>query len=254
VRTDEFSAAPSSHLHLRELIDKEDGVAAYVLIPGAGGLAWYWHLLVPELRERGHDAAAVSLPAADDSAGLWEYADAVIAAIGPRTDLILVAQSMAGFTAPLVCTRLRVDLLVLLNAMAPAPGESPGDWWANTGHAQARAEQAARDGRSLDDDADMIDAFFHDVPAAVRAEALAAGAPVQSLTPFTEPWPLATWPDVPTRCLQGRDDRFFPVEFQRRVARERLGIAVDEMPGGHLLALSRPRELAERLEAYRRVG
>jgi pimeloyl-ACP methyl ester carboxylesterase len=51
--------------------------------------------------------------------------------------------------------------------------------------------------------------------------------------------------------LQGRDDRFFPVEFQRRVVRERLGITPDEMPGGHLLALSQPEELARRLEAYR---
>lgn len=56
---------------------------------------------------------------------------------------------------------------------------------------------------------------------------------------------------MPTRFLQGRDDRFFPVEFQRRVVRERLGIAPDEMDGGHLVALSRPRELADRLEDYR---
>ena len=35
------------------------------------------------------------------------------------------------------------------------------------------------------------------------------------------------------------------------MARERLGITPDEMPGGHLVALSLPRELAERLEAYR---
>ncbi len=74
--------------------------------------------------------------------------------------------------------------------------------------------------------------------------------PVQSGTPFEKPWPLEKWPDVPTRFLQGRDDRFFPLEFQRRVVRQRLGIAVDEMPGGHLLALSRPRELADRLEGY----
>ncbi len=66
-----------------------------------------------------------------------------------------------------------------------------------------------------------------------------------------EPWPLSQWPDVPTRFLQGRDDRFFPVEFQRRVARERLGIAPDEMAGGHLVALARPKALADRLEAYR---
>jgi pimeloyl-ACP methyl ester carboxylesterase len=74
--------------------------------------------------------------------------------------------------------------------------------------------------------------------------------PVQSGTPFEKASSFEKWPDVPTRFLQGRDDRFLPLEFQRRVVRERLGIAVDEMPGGHLLALSRPRELADRLEGY----
>jgi pimeloyl-ACP methyl ester carboxylesterase len=52
---------------------------------------------------------------------------------------------------------------------------------------------------------------------------------------------LTRWPDVPTRFLQARDDRFLPGEFQRRVAQERLGITPDEMPGGHLVALSRPK-------------
>lgn len=225
-------------------------MTTYVLIPGAGGDAWYWHLLVPELRERSREAVAAVLPADDDSAGLAEYADAVVGAIGDRTDLVLVAQSLGGFTAPLVCERVAVDLLVMLNAMVPSPGESAGDWWSNTGHAKARAEQAARDGRDLADE-DLRDAFFHDVPPEVTDEAWARGEPRQSGTPFAQPWPLEKWPDVPTRFLQGRDDRFFPVEFQRWVVGERLGITFDEMAGGHLVALSRPKELADRLEAYR---
>ena len=76
------------------------------------------------------------------------------------------------------------------------------------------------------------------------------GDPPQSFTPFHQPWPLDRWPDVPTRVLAGRDDRLFPPEFQRRVARERLGLPVDEIPGGHVVALSRPAEVVDRLEAY----
>jgi pimeloyl-ACP methyl ester carboxylesterase len=225
-------------------------MATYVLIPGAGGDAWYWHLLEPELRGRGHDVVAADLPASDDSAGLAEYAGAVVEAIGDRTGIVLVAQSLGGFTAPLVCERVPVDLLVMLNAMVPSPGESAGEWWANTDHAKARAEQAARDGRNLAADEDLMDAFFHDVPPEVTSEAWERGELRQSETPFAQLWPLSKWPEVPTRFLQGRDDRFFPVEFQRRVVRQRLGIALDEMAGGHLVALSRPKELADRLEAY----
>ena len=150
-----------------------------------------------------------------------------------------------------MCVRVPVTLLVLVAAVVPVPGESPGDWWANTGWEQARHEQAARDGRSIDADFDPTAEFFHDVPSEVAAEVMARGQRAQSGTPFEKPWPLEAWPDVPTRFLLCRDDRFFPAAFMRRVVRERLGITPDEMDGGHLPALARPRELAERLETYR---
>jgi pimeloyl-ACP methyl ester carboxylesterase len=223
-------------------------VSTFVLVPGAGGQAWYWHRLVPELRARGHEAIAVDVPAADDGAGFGEYADAVVAAIGGGRDgLVLVGQSMGGFTVPLVAERVPVEGIVLLNAMVPKPGESAGEWWEITGQPAARAALAEREGRTADGFDPLVD-FFHDVPPEVVAEAMAAGAPEQSGTPFEKPWPLPAWPDVPTRFLQGRDDRFFPLEFQRRVVAERLpGVEVEELPGGHLLALSRPVELAEAL-------
>src|SRR4030095_12628572 len=226
-------------------------MATYVLIHGAGSDSWYWNLVAPELRARGHAVVASDLPCDDDSAGLSEYADVVVDSIGERSDLVLVAQSLAGFSAPLVCERVPVRLLVMLAAMVPAPGESPGDWWVNTGHAQARREQDERDSRPTDGPFDVMTTFFHDVPPDVVSEAFARGARRQSDTPFRQPWPLRSWPDVPTRFLLCRDDRFFPAEFMRRVVKERLGITPDEIDGGHLPALSRPRELVDRLEAYR---
>jgi len=225
-------------------------MATYVLIHGAGSDSWYWHLVAPELQDLGHDVIAVDLPSTDDTAGLSEYTDQVIEAIGNRRELVLVAQSMAGFTAPLVCDRLPVDLLVLVAAMVPLPGESPGDWWTNTGHEQARRELAEREGRDPDE-FDPVVYFLHDLPPDVKAEAMTRGGREQSGTPFEKPWPLAAWPEVPTRFLLCRDDRFFPAEFQRRVVQERLGIVPDEMDGGHLPALAHPHELVERLEAFR---
>lgn len=138
-------------------------VTTFVLVPGAGGNASYWQRLVPELAGRGHRGLAVDLPAADPDAGLAAYADAVVGAVrtalGADPDpLVLVAQSMGGLTAPLVCDRLPVRLLVLLDAMVPRPGETGGAWWAVTGHA---------------DPGDPDEAFFHDVPADVAAAARA---------------------------------------------------------------------------------
>jgi pimeloyl-ACP methyl ester carboxylesterase len=209
-------------------------------------------LVAPKLRQRGHEAIPVALPAADDTAGLPEYAAAVVRAIGSREPrpVVLVAQSLAGFTAPLVCKRVPVALLVLVNAMIPKPGEAPGEWWGNTRHREAKRKQNRRDGREADAPFDPLVEFFHDVSQPVIDDARAQGEPRQSDAVFASVCDFDNWPAVPTRVLVARDDRFFPAEFQRRVARERLGLPADEMPGGHLVALSQPDELTERLVAY----
>ena len=98
---------------------------------------------------------------------------------------------------------------------------------------------------------DVVEDFFHDLPEPLRTEALSQPEPRQSDTPCEQPWPLDRWPDIPTRVVAGRDDRLFPLEFQRRVVRERLGLDVEVIPGGHLVALSQPEALAERIWAYR---
>ena len=212
-------------------------MSTYALIHGAGGDSWYWHLVSPRLQELGHDVVAMDLPCDDETAGLDEYARTVVAAVGPRQDVILVAQSLGAFTAPLVCDRLPVTLLVLVAGMVPAPGETAGEWWTNTGHV-------------FPDPFDPAVVFTHDVPADVTAEWV-THLRAQSDRLFADPWPLDAWPSVPTRFVLCRDDRFFPAEFQRRVVRARLGVDPDEMPGGHLPALAQPDELVRRLEAYR---
>lgn len=212
-------------------------MSTYVLIHGAGDSAFFWHLLIPELRARGHDVVAMDLPCDDDAAGLSAYADAVVSAIGDRTGLVVVAQSFGAFTAPLVCARVPVELMVLIAGMPPRPGERGEDWSSATGF-----DMVAR--------VSGEDVFYHDVPPALAAAAKRHGR-AQSETPGHEPWPLDAWPAVPTRYLLCRGDRLFPAAWLRGVVRDRLGIVPDEIDGGHCPALARPRELAERLEAYR---
>ena len=210
----------------------------YVLIHGAGDVAWYWHLVSAELHALGHDVVAVDLPCEDESAGWTDYADTVVRAIGDRTDLVVVAQSLGGFTAPIVCARRPVDLLVLVAGMIPAPGESGNEYWANTHY------------KSPGDTSDPIATFYHDVPRDLAEQALRHGRH-QATKIGDEPWPLAAWPDVPVRFLLCRDDRMFPAQWLRGVVRERLGIEPDEIDGGHCPALARPKELVERLEGFR---
>jgi pimeloyl-ACP methyl ester carboxylesterase len=183
-------------------------MASFVLVPGAGGMAWYWHRVVPLIRAAGHEAIAVDLPGDDRGAGLAEYADIVIHAIAERSDVVLVAQSLAGFTAPLVCTGAPVRMLVFVNAMIPKPGEMAGAWWGATGAAEARKQAAARQGYPTEFDVGTY--FLHDVP----QEVLRTGPEQpreEAETVFGEPCRFERWPDIPIYVLAGSDDRFFPM-------------------------------------------
>jgi pimeloyl-ACP methyl ester carboxylesterase len=219
---------------------------SFMLVPGAGGNAGYWQLVEPLIQKAGYSSVAVSLPNWP-GATIADQADVIVAAAGADPEVTLVAQSMGAFSAPLTCDRLPVSELVLLNAMIPAPGETAGDWWGNTDHADAIRSHDQREGRDPDVGFDAQIHFFYDLSPDVLALLMSSGGeePVDSL--FQTPFPLTRWPDVPTTVLAGRDDRFFPYEFQRRIARERLGLEAEPLPGGHLLALSQPEALAARL-------
>lgn len=211
------------------------------MVPGAGGAAWYWSRVISLLQRAGHDAVAVDLPGDDENAGLPEYARLVVAAIGDRDDVVLVAQSLGGFTAPLACARVDVRELVFVNAMIPNPGETPGAWWENTAWADARERAAVGGGYGTE--FDMNTYFLHDVLPEVAAEGEPHQRPEANAV-FESACDFADWPTVPIRVLTGEGDRFFPLEFQRQVARDRLGLEPDAVPGGHLIALSNPGAVA----------
>lgn len=221
-------------------------MSAFVLVPGAGGSSWVWSRVAPLLVAAGHEAISVDLPGDDNQAGLAEYAQLVIAAIGDRTDTVLVAASLGGFTAPLVGERApagAVGSVVLVNAMIPLPGETPGQWWSNTGANEARDRGAAEGGYGPFDE---IAYFFHDISPEIRAEGEAHRHDEADVV-FASVCDFQSWPAVSIRVLAGEDDRFFPLGLQRRVARDRLGLEADVLPGGHLLPLSQPRLVADYL-------
>jgi hypothetical protein len=223
-------------------------MATFALIHGAADVGWYWHRLEAELRARGHDTVAPDLPCDDDAAGLDDYVDTVGGAIGDRTDLIVVGHSLAGFTAPLVADRFGADALVLVAGMIPVPGEPPNDWWGNAYYNAASAAHAEQEGYA-DQLGDPFVTFYNGVPRELAEQAMSKERR-QSDSWMAAPWPLDAWPAVPTKFVVCRDDRFFPPDLLRRLAKERLGITPDEIDGGHCAALSHPGQLADVLETY----
>ena len=207
-------------------------MATYVLIPGAGGDAWYWHLVAPLLEEAGHRAVPVALPASDPDAGLDAYVGAALDAVGPLdgVPVVVVGQSLGGFTAPIVAERIDAAMLVFVAAMIPRPGETPGDWWTTSGFRDAWGDQQM----------DSMEHFLHDLPATVLQEVLERAEPEQTDRVMTDPFPLAALPAIPTRGIAATHDRFFPVSFMDRLIRDRLGVEPEHVAAGHLPALANP--------------
>ena len=169
-------------------------LVAYVLIPGAGGAASYWDRVVPLLEKAGHQVVAVDLPGPDPKAGLAEYADLVVSAAQQFSSVVLVAQSMGGFTAPMAAERLPVQELVLVNAMIPVAGELAEEWGDAVGSTEAR-EAAARAG-GYGDEFDIETYFLHDVD----TEGLVDEQRDESEASWVTPSVFTSWPSR-TRVL-----------------------------------------------------
>jgi pimeloyl-ACP methyl ester carboxylesterase len=92
---------------------------------------------------------------------------------------------------------------------------------------------------------------LHDIPEDLVAE-MREHAAAQLDERFDDVCTFDAWPPIPVHVVAGRDDRFFPLELQQRVARERLGVDPVVVSGGHLAALSHPEELAAVIAEYLR--
>lgn len=224
-------------------------MSTFLLIPGAGADPRVYGPTIEALRELGHEGIAPPLPLEDEGATPSDHAAAVLAAAPAGERLIVVGHSLAAFAAPIAAERLDGAGLVLLAPMIPKPGETAGEWGKNTGHADAIADVVERFGPSSEWSEEALDyVFYADVPADVLAANEGFdGIPCPGL--FSEPWPLTTW-SVPSAVIAPADDRLFPLDFQRRVCAERLGFEPEQMAGGHLPMLSRPRELARKLAEH----
>ena len=217
-------------------------MATFCLVHGAWHGGWAWDVVRPELESRGHRVVAPHLPCEDVGAGVEEYAAAVRDALGGAGDAIVVGHSLGGLTIPLVPARR----LVFLCAYVPDPGrallERGADAWG-----PGFAESTVRDelDRSYWPD---LDAAARDLQYPPEAAGLTAKLRRQARKPVADPSPLAALPDVERTFVVCTSDYAIPPDFQRRMAREELGVEPVELETGHSPMLTLPRELATVLD------
>jgi pimeloyl-ACP methyl ester carboxylesterase len=222
-----------------------------VLVHGSYAGAWVWDLARPLLEGRGHRVTAIDLPISEPQAGAAAYARTIVDAVDWSEPPVLVGHSMSGLVLPLVAAERPVRRLVFVAAMLAQPGSSALD--------QRQAEPIDGGPPTTAQWTDLgegvwsvgpdtaTELFWDDAPPEAAAWAVARLRP-QSYRVMTEKSPLTSWPAVPCAYVLCRADRATNPEWQRRAARERLGVEAVELDSGHSPMVSRPEELAEALD------
>ena len=231
-------------------------MADFLLIHGSGHGAWAWRDVIPRLRELGHEARAIDLPAHGEdrtpleAVRLETYRDAILAALGDRT--VLVGHSMGGYpiTAAAEAAPARVAALVYLCAYVPVAGISLADLRrAGPSQPLAPAIRRSDDGMSFTFDPAMArELFYLDCPdeAVEFAKARLCRQPV--LPQETPPQETLRAEALPRHYIICEDDRAIPPEYQATMCASFPESAVHRLPTSHSPFFSAPDRLARLLD------
>lgn len=231
-------------------------MTTFGLVHGAWHGAWCWDLVAQELRRRGHRAVAVDLPTEDGAAGAEQYAETVIAALGPDVDdLVLVGHSLGGLIVPVVAERLQqvgrpVRRMVFVAAVLPRPGRSsrqqqadePDRFMPGLGAGQLQHD----DGSTGWQPSAAIATMYPDAPPSV-AEWASLQLRRQQWRIADEITPLRKWPPAEVAMIACGADSVVNPDWVRRTARVRFGVQASVLPGDHAPFLARPGELVDLL-------
>jgi Alpha/beta hydrolase family len=215
-------------------------VSDVVLIHSTGQGAAGWERVVHALADRGQTAHAVELPSDPDLLAA-DYAELIRRQVGVAAAPVVLAHSGAGPLLPATARALDARHQVWLAAWVPDPGASFVEDTSRHARAAFNPDWIGKD--PTEDDAVAAAFLYHDADTTTLAWALSTRRPFLPLGVYGQRLPLA--PEIPSTYVVATSDRTIRPEWQRRMARERLGVEPIELPSGHCPNVSQPARLAE---------
>jgi pimeloyl-ACP methyl ester carboxylesterase len=214
-------------------------VTEFVLIHSTGQGAAGWDRVVRALADRGRTAHAVELPDDPDlTAG--DYAELMSQQVGDVAAPVVLAHSGSGPLLPAAARILAARRQVWLAAWVPDEHATFAEEVSDHAEAAFNPEWIGKD--PTDDD-DVAAAFvYHDCDQATLAWALSTRRAFLPSTVYHERIKLAR--EIPSTYIVASKDRTIRPDWQRRMARERLGVEPIEIEAGHCPNVSQPDSLA----------
>lgn len=229
----------------------------FVLVHGALLGEFSWNRVERRLVADGHTVITLDLPGhgADqtpvDQLSLNSYRDAVIAAIGNRTNVVLVGHSFGGMVVSQVAEAIpaKISKLVYLAALIPQNGESANDL-AGRDQDSLFGKYVTPTPSALVFNPDGLGPVFCNDCAPEDVAMLRAKLRPEPLAPFATPVTLtaANYGSVRKYDILTRQDRAVSYTFQKTLQARVNFVKSVELDAGHLPFFSRPDELAKVLE------
>ena len=221
------------------------GVSDFVLIHSTGQSAAGWERLVAALRERGSSAVALALPTDEPGLMADDYAELVRRRAENVDRPVVVAHSGSGVLLPAAVRALGARRQVWLAAWVPDPGASFDEEVERHAAAAFDPDWIGKD--PVADAAVAARFLYHDCDEATLEWALGTRRLFLPVAAFAERIPRED--AIPSTYVVAAHDRTIRPEWQRHMARERLGVEPVEIATGHCPNVSRPDLLADVLVA-----
>lgn len=221
----------------------DDEQLGVVLVHGLWHGPWVWDEVRRELTAGGLASAVVDLPMTDLAADVAATTRALDDVDRPA---ILVGHSYGGAVITEAGAHRQVRQLLYLAAFQLTDGESVGRTLPELDVPATRLGDALRFSENGDEvslDATLAgELMYADVPSPTRAAAVARLRPVHRAVFAGVPATIA-WRHLPSTYVVCSDDRAVHPDLQRAMALRSTRRHV--WPGGHSIAATRPREVAE---------